>query len=169
MENWFKTILIFYDAYNLLFAMCFRSESLGQVFLFVVSWLYHTLQSVPRSKWDGIFLAYDNMCQLARLRAGRKPLPLPSPYDQMWLVIQKVIDSLHLWTTRTQSAIQNTIQIKFLTFTRTSTTKTLKPGSRLLSGSAASRRLCALCQKHTICSSCTVKWHDVTGTVQNVI
>ena len=41
-------------------------------------------------------LAYDNMCHLNSLRAARKDLPLPSPFDKMWKTIQKVIDRLHL-------------------------------------------------------------------------
>jgi hypothetical protein len=41
-------------------------------------------------------LAYDNMCHLDSLRASRKDLPLPSPFNTMWKDVKKVIDRLHL-------------------------------------------------------------------------
>ncbi|CAB4025368.1 Hypothetical predicted protein [Paramuricea clavata] len=41
-------------------------------------------------------LAYDNMCHLNSLRASRKDLPLPPPFDKMWQSVGKVIDRLHL-------------------------------------------------------------------------
>jgi hypothetical protein len=41
-------------------------------------------------------LAYDNMCHLNSLRASRKTLPLPAPFDKMWQSVGKVIDRLHL-------------------------------------------------------------------------
>jgi hypothetical protein len=69
---------------------------LGQVFLFILSWLYGVIKTLPPAAWGQIWLAYDNMCQLVRLKAGRKELPLPKPFDQMWLCINKIIDSLHL-------------------------------------------------------------------------
>ena len=43
-----------------------------------------------------VILAYDNMCNLARLNAARIPLPLPPPLDQMWLKTTKIIDVFHL-------------------------------------------------------------------------
>jgi hypothetical protein len=36
------------------------------------------------------------MCNLARLRAARADLPLPSPFNKMWEKIGKVIDTFHL-------------------------------------------------------------------------
>lgn len=73
-----------------------RAESLGQVYLFAVSWLYQFLQNVPQKEWDRVFLSYDNMCQLNRLRASKLPLPLDPPFDSMWNRIQKIIDGLHV-------------------------------------------------------------------------
>ena len=36
------------------------------------------------------------MCNVNRLIAARSPVPLPKPFDEMWLKIKKVIDRLHL-------------------------------------------------------------------------
>jgi hypothetical protein len=54
------------------------------------------LQGVPENEWGDFFLAYDNICNLDRLRVAKKPLPLPPPYDEVWLKITKVIDRLHM-------------------------------------------------------------------------
>ena len=43
-----------------------------------------------------IILAYDNMCNLAKLKAAKTPLPFPAPLDQIWQHITKVIDNFHL-------------------------------------------------------------------------
>ena len=43
-----------------------------------------------------MYLAYDNMCNLCKLRVTREPLPLPAPLDRAWLELNKVIDSFHL-------------------------------------------------------------------------
>ena len=68
----------------------FRSESPSQVFLIVIHWLFETLKSIPVEKWPSVLLAYDNMCHLDSLRASRQPLPLPPPFNEMWLKITKV-------------------------------------------------------------------------------
>jgi hypothetical protein len=67
-----------------------RSESPSQVFLIVVQWLYNTLQNVPVSNWSDIVIAYDAMCKLDGLKVSSQPLPLPEPYDKMWLTVRKV-------------------------------------------------------------------------------
>ena len=67
-----------------------RSESPSQVFLIVIHWLFETLKSVPVDRWPSVVLAYDNMCHLDSLKAARQPLPLPPPFDEMWLKITKV-------------------------------------------------------------------------------
>ena len=54
------------------------------------------LQRVLEEEWDDFFLAYDNMCNLDRLKAVQKPLPLPPPFKNIWLKINKVIDRLHI-------------------------------------------------------------------------
>ena len=45
---------------------------------------------------QAMYLAYDNMCNLCRLKVARKPLPLTPPLDHAWLHIRKIIDSFHL-------------------------------------------------------------------------
>ena len=67
-----------------------RSESPSQVFLIVIKWLYQTLQSIPSDQWSSLVLAYDAMCKLDGMKVASKPLPLPSPYDEMWLKVTKV-------------------------------------------------------------------------------
>ena len=67
-----------------------RSESPSQVFVIVVEWLYEVLQHLPEDKWEQLVIAYDNMCHLNSLRAAQSPLPLPPPYDQMWIRVTKV-------------------------------------------------------------------------------
>lgn len=73
-----------------------RSESLGQVFIFSLTWLHLTLQGKQKSDWKQVWLLYDNMCQLIRLRSARGKLPFPPPYDEMWLSISKAIDAFHI-------------------------------------------------------------------------
>jgi hypothetical protein len=51
---------------------------------------------LPEDQWEDFVLSYDNMCNVDRLIAARGPLPLPEPFDKMWLKITKVIDKLHL-------------------------------------------------------------------------
>ena len=71
----------------------YRSESTSQVFLILLQWLiclhkqYGTLPHIT--------LAYDNMCNLDRLKASKQPLPLEPPLDHAWENIEKVIDVFH--------------------------------------------------------------------------
>ena len=44
---------------------------------------------------EELFLAYDNICNLEKLRAARAPLPFSPPYDKMWINVKKVIDVFH--------------------------------------------------------------------------
>ena len=44
---------------------------------------------------SSVILAYDNMCNLCKLKAGRDPLPFEPPFDKIWLNVTKVIDSFH--------------------------------------------------------------------------
>lgn len=67
-----------------------RSESPSQVFIFTLYWLFEILSQLPTEKWGDIMLSYDNMCSLDSLKVAQKPLPLQTPYDEMWLSIQKV-------------------------------------------------------------------------------
>uniref|UniRef100_A0A1X7SMA3 Uncharacterized protein n=1 Tax=Amphimedon queenslandica TaxID=400682 RepID=A0A1X7SMA3_AMPQE len=37
-----------------------------------------------------------NMCNLDRMKATKKDLPLPPPFNKMWSSVSKIIDSFHL-------------------------------------------------------------------------
>ena len=66
------------------------------MFLLAVHYLYNRLQDVEEKDWDKFMLSYDNMCNLCKMHAAKEDLPLPAPYDKMWLTVTKVIDRLHL-------------------------------------------------------------------------
>ena len=36
------------------------------------------------------------MCNLDKLRVAKKPLPLPKPYDKIWLKVRKIVDRLQM-------------------------------------------------------------------------
>lgn len=42
-----------------------------------------------------ITLAYDNMCNLDRLKVAKMPLPFDPPLDMLWCNITKIIDVFH--------------------------------------------------------------------------
>lgn len=71
-----------------------RSESPSQVFFILLHWLLSLLPSDSTSL-PPMILAYDNMCNLDRLRLARQPLPLPPPFDRVWMNLTKVIDRFH--------------------------------------------------------------------------
>ena len=82
-----------------------RSESPSQAFVITIVWLYNKFLQFKNNGMSDeelvnamkeTVLTYDNMCHLNSLRAARKDLPLPPPFDKMWKTIQKVIDRLHL-------------------------------------------------------------------------
>ena len=70
-----------------------RSESPSQVFFILLHWLLSLLST--STSLPLMILAYDNMCNLDRLQVARQPLPLPGPFDQVWLNLTKVIDRFH--------------------------------------------------------------------------
>ena len=74
----------------------YQSESVGQVFLILISWLYLVVKDMPVSQWRSIWLAYDNMCQLVKCKASSHLLPLPSPFNKMWHNVNKIVDALHI-------------------------------------------------------------------------
>ena len=76
-------------------AFMYRSESPSQVFLIVIQWLLSLVRDGGGGKRE-IALAYDNMCNLAKLKIAREPLPFPPPLDRVWLDIHKFIDTFHL-------------------------------------------------------------------------
>ena len=42
------------------------------------------------------FHSCDNMCNLDKLLVAKKPLPLPKPYDKIWLKVRKIVDRLQI-------------------------------------------------------------------------
>lgn len=72
----------------------FRSESPSQVFLIIIQWLL-SLVKKHGTQQNEIVLAYDNMCNLAKLKIAQAPLPFPPPLDQLWLDVHKIIDVFH--------------------------------------------------------------------------
>ena len=56
----------------------------------------NTVKDKAQESWGNIILCYDNMCHLDGLKAAKEPLSLPPPYNQMWIDIKKIIDSLHI-------------------------------------------------------------------------
>ena len=70
-----------------------RSESPLQVFLIILQWLL-TLVQAPNAPLQ-VILAYDNMCNLAKLKVARNPLPLPPPLNDVWINVTKIIATFH--------------------------------------------------------------------------
>ena len=87
----YNTIQIPYMTLTYVFTFLLRSESPSQVFFILLHWLA-TLSKPPDEK---ITLAYDNMCNLDRLRVAQNVLPLPPPMDSAWLNLEKIIDSTY--------------------------------------------------------------------------
>ena len=73
----------------------FRSESPSQVFFILVQWLLTMVNPLNPHNTPKITLAYDNICNLDRLRVARAPLPLPKPLDTIWMDVEKIIDVFH--------------------------------------------------------------------------
>jgi len=42
-----------------------------------------------------MILAYDNMCNLQKMKAAKALLPFSPPSDQLWMNVQKIIDVFH--------------------------------------------------------------------------
>ncbi len=74
-----------------------RSESPNQVFLIVLRWLLTYLETTsnPSKAMSEVIIAYDNMCNLCRLKVAQSPLPLSKPYDQCWQSATKIVDTFH--------------------------------------------------------------------------
>ena len=80
----------------LLFLSLHRTEGPGQVFLITIQYLLQQLMDMPEEQWEDFILSCDNMCNLDKLRVAKKPLPLPEPYDKIWLKVRKIVDRLHM-------------------------------------------------------------------------
>ena len=73
-----------------------RSESPSQVLLILIQWLLSLVKTYGGpSNLPAITLAYDNMCNIERMKITKKPLPLPAPYDKLWSRVHKIIDVFH--------------------------------------------------------------------------
>ena len=81
---------------NFILLTMFRSESPSQMFIIIISWLCVILKTINPVNWCKVFLPYDNMCRLDGLRAARQELPWSAPWNNAWMSIQKIIDSLHI-------------------------------------------------------------------------
>ena len=67
-----------------------------QVATITLKFLLQTLKDTDQEKWNDIYLSYDNMCNLDRLKLLKNKLPLEGNLSNLWLNINKVIDPLHL-------------------------------------------------------------------------
>ena len=62
----------------------------------ILQWLLSLVKTLGGpSNLPTITVAYDNICNVEKMRIARKPLPLPPPYDKLWMNIQKIIDVFH--------------------------------------------------------------------------
>ena len=73
----------------------YRAESLSQVFFILRTWLFSLIEN-SNVKPENMYLAYDNMCNICRLKTSQRQLPLDPPFQEAWLHLNKIIDSLHL-------------------------------------------------------------------------
>ena len=71
----------------------FRSESPSQVFVIIIQWLMSLCKSTGTI--PDVTLAYDNMCNLDKLKASKELLPFDPPYDSVWSEVTKIIDVFH--------------------------------------------------------------------------
>jgi hypothetical protein len=63
----------------------------------VTSLFHHVkLEKIAPAEWKKIVVVYDNICNLDRTIAARNPLPLPQPFDRLWMDPLKVLDVFHL-------------------------------------------------------------------------
>ena len=79
----------------MLISLCLhRSESASQVFVILVQWMLSLFKDIE-SDLPTITLAYDNMCNLDKIKASKAVLPFEPPYDKMWMNVKKIIDKFH--------------------------------------------------------------------------
>ena len=67
------------------------------MFLILLQWLLANLKTIPdpATTMSNMIIAYDNMCNLCRLKVAQRKLPFPEPFDQCWLAVQKIVDKFH--------------------------------------------------------------------------
>ena len=73
--------------------------------LILLQWLLNTETHQKATKMT---LAYDNMCNLDKLKVARNPLPLDKPFDEMWM---NILMYFILRITAVQDAKRCTVQI----------------------------------------------------------
>ena len=49
-----------------------------------------------REERKRVIVSYNNICHLNNLKVAKKPLPLPSNLQYLWLDMTKIIDELHI-------------------------------------------------------------------------
>ncbi|XP_074632163.1 uncharacterized protein LOC141890549 [Acropora palmata] len=98
LRKWSRGLLLFVRGGGHIerWSPLYVSEGPGQVFLITIQYLLKRLEGIDESKWEDVIVAYDNMCNLDKLRIARKPLPFPEPYNLMWLKVRKIVDRLHM-------------------------------------------------------------------------
>ena len=74
----------------------YRAENSLQVAFILLKYLTIKLEGKTESELEGFFVSYDNICNLARLKLLKNPLPLEAPMDNLWTSINKIIDDLHI-------------------------------------------------------------------------
>ncbi|XP_055349073.1 uncharacterized protein LOC129595962 [Paramacrobiotus metropolitanus] len=99
-ESWSRGIFVYVAACGtiLSYSPIYKSESLSQVLVLTLEFLYKRMQLLANHLWSKYFLCYDNMCNLCRLKALKEPLNhvLPEGYDNMFNIINKIVDGLHM-------------------------------------------------------------------------
>ena len=78
------------------FAPLYNSESPTQVAMILIAFLCEVLKDVKPELWSKMYLSYDNMCNVDRLKLLKEALPLAGKFSEIWLRIGKVIDPLHI-------------------------------------------------------------------------
>lgn len=173
----------FYGVWILLF----RSESPSQVFVIVIQWLLRILENVPVQEWSDVVISYDNMCHLDSMRVAQNPLPLPQPYDHMWLSVTKV----HLHNVYSVSKMMFLLIYRLLMISISKTTKMksavlsmhlaksknwmiikawiLWVQSKYLHGCHAINAFCVQCQKLITFFTCINLWREETSIQSFVI
>ena len=92
-----------------------------------------------------VVLAYDNMCNLCRLRVAKSPLPLPPPLDKIWESVDKIIIIAILIITSVPNARKNFHQKKS---NKKISILILKQASKHLCGCPGLCTLCAMNKTH---------------------
>ena len=64
------------------------------MFFILLQWLLSIVK--PTGELPKVTLAYDNICNIQRMKVAKNPLPFLAPLDRLWLDVEKVIDSFHL-------------------------------------------------------------------------